>query len=129
MTIGKKMGLGFGVLLALVVTPAVVAVKDGKLALDAALAARETGSPFDIILMDIQMPLMGGDEATKLLRKQGYTGKIISLTANTADEDQQRYIKMGFDDSAWKPFNRVKLIETIHQQWVGAEAIPATANM
>ncbi len=106
----------------------ITTVKDGKLALDAALAARDNGNQFDIILMDIQMPLMGGDEATKLLREWGYTGKIISLTADTTDGDQQRYIKMGFDDSACKPINRAKLIETIHQQWVDAEATPATTT-
>jgi len=100
----------------------VTAVKDGKLAFDAALAARDDGNQFDIILMDIQMPLMCGDEATKLLREEGYAGKIISLTADSTDGDQQRYIKMGFDDSAWKPINRTKLIETIQHQWVGAEA-------
>jgi len=106
----------------------VTTVKDGRLALDAALAAREDANPFDIILMDIQMPLMSGDEATKLLHEKGYTGKIIALTAYTTDGDQQRFINMGFDDSACKPVNRTKLIESIQRQLVGAEPVPTTAT-
>ena len=50
-------------------------------------------------------------------------------TANTADGDELRHNKMGFDDSAWKPSNQAKLIETIHQQSVGAEPVPAAVKM
>ena len=107
----------------------ITAVKDGKLALDAAFAARENGNPFDIILMDIQMPLMGGDDATKILREKGYTGKIIALAADTQDRDQQRYISMGFDASTWNPIKRAKLIETIRRQWFGAEAAVPTPTL
>jgi len=98
----------------------ITAVKDGRLALDASLAAQDDDNPFDIILMDIQMPLMGGDEATTLLREKGYTGKIIAFTAETTNGDRQRFFNMGFDDSACKPINRTKLIETIQRQLVGA---------
>ena len=104
----------------------ITAVEDGKLALDSALAARGNGNPFDIILMDIQMPLMGGDEATKLLRDKGYSKAIIALTAHTMDGDREKYLEIRFNDYATKPIARAKLIETIHQHWVGAEAVPAT---
>ena len=107
----------------------ITAVKDGKLALDAALAARENGNPFDIILMDIQMPLMGGDEATKLLRDRGYTKPIIALTAHAMEGDREKYLEMEFDDYATKPIKRAKLIETINQHWAGVEAVPLRAEM
>ncbi len=91
----------------------VTAVKDGNLAVDTALAARDGGKPFDIILMDIQMPMMGGDEATEMLREKAYSGTIIALTAHAMEGDRQKYLKVGFDDYTTKPINRVKLIKTI----------------
>ena len=100
----------------------ITTVKDGKLALDAALEARDNGNPFDIILMDMQMPVMDGYEATGQLRQKGYTGPIIALTANAMDSDRKKCIKAGCDDYATKPINRTKLIETIRQQLIPAEA-------
>jgi len=106
----------------------ITAVKDGKLALDAALATRDVGNPFDIILMDVEMPLMGGDEATELLRGKAYTETIIALTANSMEGDREKYLEIGFNEVATKPINRTKLIETIRRHWVGAEAAPTTQH-
>ncbi len=104
----------------------ITAVKDGMLAFDAALAAQNECKPFDVILMDIEMPLMDGDEVTKRLRDQGYTKPIIALTAHVMNGDRVKYLEIGFDDYATKPINRVKLMETIRQHWVGAAVLPAT---
>ena len=52
----------------------VTIVENGQIAADLALQAHKEGRPFDVILMDIQMPVLDGYGATRLLRKHGYSG-------------------------------------------------------
>jgi len=87
--------------------------ENGKYAMDAALAARDSGKPFDVILMDMQMPIMDGYEATTLLRQQGYTAPIIAMTAHAMEGEREACIKIGCDDYISKPLDRKKLIELI----------------
>jgi signal transduction histidine kinase/HPt (histidine-containing phosphotransfer) domain-containing protein len=90
-----------------VVTP----VEDGQQACATALAAWRSGDPFDIILMDMQMPVMDGYTATSKLRGEGYTGVIIALTAHAMVEDRDRCLRVGCDDYAAKPVNIPDLLQ------------------
>lgn len=109
----------------------VTVVENGKLAVDKALAAmnrRREGDParpFDCILLDMQMPVMGGYEAASVLRQRAYTGPIIALTAHALSEDRQKCIDAGCDDYATKPINRKKLIEMLRTHLQPA-AVPAS---
>ncbi|MYM66683.1 response regulator [Pseudoduganella sp. FT55W] len=60
----------------------------------------------DLVLMDIQMPILDGLSATRQLREAGYRRPIVALTANVLAEDQARYRNAGFDDCLAKPIER-----------------------
>ncbi|XMB85204.1 ATP-binding protein [Mycoplasmatota bacterium WC44] len=71
---------------------------------------------FDIVLMDIQMPIMDGIEATKYIRKEFPNKKlrIIALTANVLKEQINEYISVGFDDYVSKPIDVNVLLNKIY---------------
>lgn len=73
-------------------------VNNGKHAVDKALSGE-----FDLILMDMQMPIMGGVDATAKLRTMGYSKPIVALTANALREDQEKSLRAGLDEYLTKP--------------------------
>ncbi|NLX96702.1 MAG: response regulator [Rhodopirellula sp.] len=87
--------------------------ENGQIAHDAALAARDAGTPFDVILMDMQMPVMDGYSATGKLRAAGYAGPIIALTAHAMSADRDRCLDAGCDDYMTKPVNRKNLVALV----------------
>jgi PAS domain S-box-containing protein len=91
----------------------VTMVENGQFAMEQALVAWEQGQSFDVILMDMQMPIMDGYTSTRQLREQGYTGPIIALTAHAMAEDRQKCLDAGCDDYATKPIDRQKFLATV----------------
>lgn len=90
---------------------AVDTASDGKEAIE-----KVNKNNYDVLLMDLQMPIMDGYEATAELRKEGYSGKIIALTAHALSEERERCLKSGFDDHLSKPINREFLIKRV-EHW------------
>ncbi len=99
---------------------------DGRQALAKISATRH---PFDIILMDIQMPIMDGFEATNLLRQQfGFKElPIIAMTANALPSDREACLAAGMNDHISKPIDIEVLIKTIVKFIPAIPAIPAIA--
>jgi len=79
----------------------VVVVDNGQAAIENAVA-----DTYDLIMMDIQMPVMGGAEAVKWLRQVGNQTPIVMLTANAMREEKDRCLKLGANDLLTKPIDK-----------------------
>ena len=84
-----------------------------------AVAMVEAGE-YDLVLMDIQMPIMGGYEATHLIRQNNHNLPIIALTAAATVEDRQRALESGMNDHLGKPIETFALYEKI-AFWAGSQ--------
>jgi len=104
----------------------VVVVGDGVMAL-AALKRDH----FDVVLMDVQMPLMDGVEATAAIRKEerasGRHIPIIAMTAHAMSGDRQRFLASGMDGYVSKPVHSQELFAAIENvlSLAGAPLLPA----
>ncbi len=68
---------------------------------------------YDVVLMDIQMPVLDGHQTTREIRKLNYTKPIIALTANAYNEDVQNSIDSGMNDHLQKPYTKENLFKVI----------------
>jgi signal transduction histidine kinase/DNA-binding response OmpR family regulator len=93
-------------------------VANGQLAVDAIHS-----EPFDLVLMDCQMPELDGFQATIQIRKQ-FSHRdlpIVAITANAMDGDRERCLASGMDDYLSKPFKKEQLL-TVVRKWISIEA-------
>ena len=70
---------------------------------------------FDMVLMDIKMPVIDGLEATKAIKEKMPELPVVALTANAFDSDRQLALEVGCDDFLTKPISSGKCLETIEK--------------
>src|SRR5579871_1514205 len=95
-----------------------VIATNGEAALESWQAARSAGTPYDLVVMDVQMPQLDGIEAAKRIRaaeagQPGLRTPILALTANTLVEDRYACFEAGMDGFLIKPLDRDKLAEAL----------------
>ena len=91
---------------------------NGLAAVEIAAKESRNGKPFGLVLMDIQMPILDGYQATVRLREEGYSGPIIALTAHAMGSEVEKILKAGCNAYLAKPFTRQGLLSAI------AESVP-----
>lgn len=96
-------------------------VTDGAAAVDAAL----TGT-FDVVLMDVSMPILDGLEATRILRQRKFNGPIIAMTAHALKGDRDKALASGMSDYLTKPVRPQDLRNKL-EEWIAKPAAPSPA--
>jgi len=106
----------------------VKAVENGREAV--AAVGSQTGEPFEVVLMDLQMPEMGGLEAARVIRDQEGQGArrlpLIALTAHAMHGDRARCLEAGMDGYLSKPIDVDELIATVERFGAGDPTAPST---
>ncbi len=97
--------------------------ENGRVACEKAAASTAQGKPYDLILMDIQMPVMDGLKATRRLRRDGFSGPVVALTAHAASADGRKCLAAGCDDYLTKPITSMKFLDTVARH-LGQELPP-----
>jgi two-component system sensor histidine kinase/response regulator len=101
----------------------------GQQALEKVRIADAYKAPYDIIFIDIHMPVMGGKEATIELRKMGYKGPIIALTAATMKGIHEELAALGFNDVIPKPVDSSSLYQCLQDYLVSPENAPQAKDI
>ena len=87
--------------------------EDGERAIAAVAAAERAGRPFDVILLDMRMPLVDGYEAAARIRETGCRTPIIALTASAMKGDREKCLAAGCDDYLVKPVHHQQLTDMV----------------
>ena len=106
----------------------VTIAENGKVAVDLARAARDVGMPFDMVVMDVQMPVLDGVAATQTLRAEGFINPIIALTARAMSTDRDRCFAAGCDDFLSKPVTRTELVRLLAVHLRRSQAVQSAAQ-
>ncbi len=101
----------------------VALAENGRSAVDMACAARDAGVPFDLIVMDLQMPVLDGLAATEELRSLGFRNPIVAVTARAFATDRERSFAVGCDAFVAKPVVRNDFLHLIAKFLQGDPAV------
>jgi signal transduction histidine kinase/CheY-like chemotaxis protein len=95
--------------------------ENGGLALERVRTAHQRGAPYALVLMDMQMPEIDGYEATRRLRREGFAGRIVALTAHAMEGSRETCLEAGCDEFLTKPVDRVRLRAVLARELRAAE--------
>ncbi|MCB9876545.1 MAG: response regulator [Planctomycetes bacterium] len=103
----------------------VTVVGDGRQAVDRCLAGTDGDGAFDLVIMDMQMPVLDGYGATAQLRDRGFAPPILALTANALKSDLEQCLAVGCNDYATKPIDGRSLVRRVAEMLASDEEPPA----
>ena len=90
----------------------------------------KAGNQYDLILMDILMPILGGSETLATLKKiPGFKTPVIALTADALSGAKEKYVGLGFTDYLAKPFSRDKIAKTLYDTIGRGSGLPSNIGM
>jgi CheY-like chemotaxis protein len=81
----------------------VVAVQNGEEALEQVRVGEEEGRPIDVVIMDMEMPVLDGYEAVRQLRHSGFSAPILAVTAYAMSQDRDECLRLGCNEHISKP--------------------------
>ena len=100
--------------------------ENGRVACEKAWASESDKKPYDLILMDVVMPELDGQNATRQLRAHGWQGPIVASTALSTKTDFEKCLDAGCTDCITKPVFRETLLATVARHLQNADAPPVS---
>lgn len=98
-----------------------ITADNGHHAVEIVKQRTQSGEPIDAILMDMQMPVMDGYEASRVLRQSGFDRPIIALTANAMQGDRRRCLEAGCTDYLTKPLSGSEMLQLLRRLLEGED--------
>ncbi|XP_002993716.2 uncharacterized protein LOC9638456 [Selaginella moellendorffii] len=99
--------------------------ENGQIAVD----LHRQGKSYDLVLMDKEMPVMDGHEATRALRMMGVKTPIVALTGNALQSDKELFFEAGVNEFQTKPLSRDKLIQLLARYGVESSSPPVALQL